>query len=276
MTKLPNLAEMLKAGVHFGHQTSRWHPKMAPYIFGARNGVHIINLEETVKELEKTLDYVKNLAAKGKVILFVGTKKQAREIIKQAAESCGMPYITERWIGGLITNFDEVKRRLRKYNTLQSEVTSGEIEKYVKKEQSKFKKQLVKMDRYLSGIIKLEKMPDALYIADLRLEKTAVTEANRMNVPVVAVVDSNVNPTKASYVIPANDDAVNSIKMMAELMAVAVDEGKEEFEKQKAVMVKEEKKVENKPAAAVKPVAKVAAKPVARKEYRPLKKEGSI
>ncbi|MBU1613356.1 30S ribosomal protein S2 [Patescibacteria group bacterium] len=198
MHKIPSIMEMLKAGAHFGHRSGRWHPKMAKYIFGVRNGIHVLDLEKTAEEIQKTLEYVKNLVAKGKNILFIGTKRQARELVIEAAKSCDMPYINERWIGGLLTNFEEMKRRLRKYNTLKAEVASGEIEKYTKKEQVDFKKLLAKMDRYLIGLAKLEKLPDALYIADLRTEKTAVTEANKTNVPIVAVCDTNVNRKKPS------------------------------------------------------------------------------
>lgn len=242
MFKLPTLLEMLKAGVHFGHQTSRWHPKMKDYIFGSRNGVHIIDLERTTQELEKTLDFVKTLATQGKVLLFVGTKHQARELVRQAAISCGMPYLTERWIGGLLTNFSEVKRRLKKYAELKEQFGTGEIERYSKKEQLMLKKKLDKMDKYLVGLTDLKEMPDALYIVDLRAEKTAVAEAGRMNVPMVAVTDTNVNPTKANYIIPANDDAVNSIKMMVNLVAEAVNYGRLEWEKKKADMQVEVKK----------------------------------
>ena len=230
---MPTLLEMLKAGVHFGHQKSRWHPKMEQYIFGVRNGVHIIDLEKTQEQLEKALNYVKNLAAKGQVILFVGTKRQAREITKAAAISCEMPYLVERWIGGLLTNFDEVKRRLKKYHNLKEMFASGEIEKYTKKEQVTMKKQLEKLDKYLIGLTSLDKMPDALYIADMRTEKTALAEAERTEVPTVAVCDTNVNPEQVNYAIPANDDAVNSIKLIVEMVAEAVKEGRKEFEKKK-------------------------------------------
>jgi small subunit ribosomal protein S2 len=243
MTKLPSLVEMLKAGVHFGHQGSRWHPKMEPYIFGTRNGIHVIDLEKTQVELEKSLKYLKSLAADGKNVLFIGTKRQAREFVKTAADACTMPYITERWIGGLLTNFDEFKRRLKMYKGLKDQIATGEIEKYTKKEQSTLKKKLEKMDKYLHGLVNLEKLPDALYIADLRVEKTALTEARKVGIPVVAVCDTNVDPTKATYVIPANDDAINSIQMMANLAAEAISEGRKEFEKkEKVVEVKEMKK----------------------------------
>ncbi len=277
MAKIPTLAEMLKAGVHFGHQKSRWHPKMAPYLFGVRSGVHIINLDKTVEELEKALDYVKDLTAKGKIILFVGTKRQARSIIKTAAESCGMPFITERWIGGLLTNFEECRRRLKKYHSLQDMVATGEIEKYTKREQLDIKKQILKMDKYLSGLTNLEKIPDALYLADLRVEKTAAAEARRTQVPMVAVCDSNVDPTKVEYPIPANDDAVNAIKMMATLLAEAVNEGKADYEKNKAVLKKEEADKETKKPALKLPAENKAAKIAApKKERRALKKEEAI
>ncbi|MSU74929.1 MAG: 30S ribosomal protein S2 [Candidatus Magasanikbacteria bacterium] len=236
MTQLPSLMEMLKAGVHFGHQRSRWHPKMQPYIFGLRNGVHVIDLDKTLEQLASALQYVHDLAAKGKVILFVGTKRQARELVKVAALDCGMPYLTERWIGGLITNFDEFKRRMKKYKGIKEMFATGEIEKYTKKEQVVFQKQVEKMEKYLAGLVTLEKLPDALYIADLRVEKTAVAEAVRLNIPMVAVCDTNVDPTKVNYAIPANDDAVNSIKMIVNLMAEAVKEGKADYEKTKALL----------------------------------------
>lgn len=248
MKKMPELLEMLKAGMHFGHQNSRWHPKMQPYIFGVRNGVHVINLEKTQEELAKAMEFARGLAAKGKVVLFVGTKRQAQEIVKEAALSCGMPYMTERWIGGLLTNFDEAKRRIKKYLTMKQEVADGTIEKYLKKEQVAFKKELAKMDTYLSGLATLDRMPDALYIADMRVAKTAVVEAEKTGVPVIGVTDTNINPEKAAYPIPANDDAVNSIRMIAEMIASAINEGKAEYEKNKMATKTEVKKVEHRAA----------------------------
>ena len=262
--------DMLKAGAHFGHQSSRWHPKMQPYLFGLRNGVHVIDLEKTVEEMEKTLNYVKTLASQGKIILFVGTKRQAREVVREAAIACDMPYLVERWIGGLLTNFEEVKRRLKKYNTLKEQIKTGEIERYTKKEQVVLKKMVEKMDKYLVGLTKLEKIPDALYIADLRVEKTAVAEAKRTGVKIVAICDSNVNPTKADYIIPANDDAVNSIKLMANVMSEAVKEGRAEWEKNRAAVLKAKDEV--KPAIMKK--ASVASAP--RTERRAIRKEESI
>lgn len=272
MSTMPSLLDMLKAGVHFGHQKSRWHPKMQPYLFGVRNGVHVIDLDKTVEELQKALDYVYTLASKGKMVLFVGTKRQAREIIKAAAESCGMPFVTERWIGGLLTNFEEFKRRLKKYKGLKEMVATGEIEKYTKKEQVSIKKQIEKMDKYLAGLVTVDRLPEALYIADLRVEKTAVTEANRINLPMIAVCDSNVDPSKVTFPIPANDDAVNSIKLVADLMAEAVKAGTAEFQKNKTSQ-KESAPVEK--SAAPKAAAPKSA-PVEKKERRAIKKQEAV
>jgi small subunit ribosomal protein S2 len=278
MAKLPTLLELLKAGAHFGHQQSRWHPKMEPFIFGARGGVHIVDLDKTLVELEKALAYLKNLASEGKVVLFVGTKRQTREYIKAAAEACGMPFLVERWIGGLLTNFEEMKRRLRKYSGMKGEIASGEVEKYTKKEQAKFKKELEKMDRYLIGLTTLERLPDALYVADMRTEKTALAEATRKQVPIVAVCDTNVDPSDVDYPIPGNDDAVNSIKLFADLMAEAINEGKKEFEKKK--LEKLEAAKNEKPVPGVFKPAQGGSAPAQsvktdKPERRALRKEGS-
>lgn len=224
---------MLQAGVHFGHQTSRWHPKMKDFIYTDRNNIHVIDLEKTRAELEIVLPQIKKLAAEGKVILFVSTKPQAREIVKAAAMDCGMPFLTDRWLGGMLTNFAEIKKLVKKYNTLKEEQATGELEKYTKKEQLDIAKELEKMDIYLGGIAKLEKMPDALFLPSMQREKTAVMEANRMHVPIVSVCDTNANPLKADWIIPANDDAVNAIKMIVNLVAAAIKEGKAEAEKNK-------------------------------------------
>jgi len=230
---IPSILEMLQAGVHFGHQTSRWHPKMKDFIYTDRNNVHVIDLDKTRAELEKVLPQVKKMAAEGKQILFVSTKPQAREVVKAAALDCGMPFLTDRWLGGMLTNFAEIKKLVKKYNTLKEEQASGELEKYTKKEQLDIAKELEKMDIYLGGIAKLDKMPDALFLPAMQREKTAVMEANRMHVPILAVCDTNANPLKADWVIPANDDAVNAIKMIVNLVAEAIKEGKEEAEKNK-------------------------------------------
>jgi small subunit ribosomal protein S2 len=227
--KIPSLVEMLQAGVHFGHQASRWHPKMKPFIFTERNGVHVIDLEKTQVELEVVLGQVKKMATEGKVILFVSTKPQAREIVRQAAIDCGMPYLVDRWIGGLLTNFSEIKKSLATYNRLKAEQLSGELEKYTKKEQLDISKKLEKMDLSFGGLVGLEKIPDVVFLPAFQREKTAVIEANKMGVEVIGVCDTNANPEKATYVIPANDDAVNAIRMITNLVSEAISAGVKEI-----------------------------------------------
>ncbi len=239
---IPSIEEMLKAGVHFGHSTSRWHPKMEPYIFTERQGVHVIDLEKARVVMQKTLDIVKKKASEGKVIVFVTTKPQAREVVKSAAIECGMPYLTDRWIGGFLTNFTEIKKLIDSYVDMKEKQASGELEKYTKKEQLEIKKDLEKKDASLGGLASITEMPDMLFLPALQNEKTAVTEANRTGVEIIGVADTNANPDKANYIIPANDDAVKSIKMIVELVAEAVKEGRKEFEKNKAVAESKEQK----------------------------------
>lgn len=203
---------------------------MKEYIFTERHGVHIIDLDRTRQEIDRVLGAVKQMAAEGKTILFVTTKPQAQEILKQAAQSCGMPFLTDRWLGGLLTNFPEMKRMLNKYRKLKEEQASGELEKYTKKEQTKIGKDLVKMDMNLSGLATLMDMPDAIFVAAAQREKTALTEANRMNVPVIGICDTNSNPDRVEYVIPGNDDAVKSITLLVNLVAEAIKEGRAELE----------------------------------------------
>ncbi|MBP7992321.1 MAG: 30S ribosomal protein S2 [Candidatus Magasanikbacteria bacterium] len=222
----PSILDMLQSGVHFGHHVSRWHPKMKPFIYGDRNQIHIIDLEKTEEQLQLILPVVKQMAAEGKQILFVTTKPQARELVKQAAIACGMPYLTERWLGGLLTNFAEIKKLIKKYNTLKEKQAKGELGNYTKKEQLEIAKELEKMDTYLAGLSTLERMPDALFIPAVQREKTAVVEANKMNVPIIGICDSNANPVKVTYPIPANDDAVKSITLMVDLVSKAIAEGK--------------------------------------------------
>lgn len=233
--KVPSIVEMLQAGVHFGHQSSRWHPKMEEYIFTERNGVHVIDLEKTRVKLTETLESVRALAADGKEILFITTKPQARDIVRAAAIDCESPYLVERWIGGLLTNFDELKKLFKKYNDLKEQQKNGELERYTKQEQSKITKDIEKMEKTLAGLSYLEKMPEVLFVPALQREKTAVNEANKTGVPLIGICDTNANPDKADYVIPANDDAVNSIRMMVELVAEAIKEGKEEYKKKAPV-----------------------------------------
>ena len=192
----PTILDMLQSGVHFGHQVSRWHPKMKEYIFTERNRVHIINLEKTLEQLHDVLPKIKQMAAEGKQILFVTTKPQAREIVKQAAIECGMPYLVERWLGGMLTNFVEIRKLTKKYVTLKTKLAAGELSNYTKKEQLEISKELEKMDTYLAGLVNLERLPDAIFIPSVQREKTAMVEANKMNVPVIGLCDTNSNPTK--------------------------------------------------------------------------------
>ena len=231
MPKLPTMEELLEAGVHFGHQTGRWHPKSEPYVFGSRNNVHIIDLEETLKALEKSLGFVKDTVAKGGTILFLGTKKQVRDIVKKHAVDCGMPYLTERWLGGMVTNFSEVLSLLRKFKDLQKKQEKGELKKYTKKEQLVFAREIEKQRKRIGGVQDLAKIPDVIYIIDLKYEKTARTEAQVKGVKIVAICDTNIDPTKIDYPIPGNDDAVKSIELITGLIAEAVKEGQAEAAK---------------------------------------------
>ncbi len=230
---IPTLEELLEAGVHFGHRTSRWHPKMKKYIFTERNGVHIIDLEKTREKIIEVLAQVKAMASEGKHILFISTKPQARALVREKAMECGMPYLIDRWIGGLITNFDEIHKMIRHYISLKEQQASGELEKYLKKEQVQIGKELAKKDVSLEGLTTLTKMPDAIFVPSLQREKTAVTEANRMGVTVIGIADTNANPLNAEYVIPGNDDGVKAVTLLVSLVADAIEEGKKEREKEK-------------------------------------------
>lgn len=228
MPKLPSLEEMLQAGVHFGHQTSRWHPKMQNFIFGSRGGIHIVDLERTQQMLPDALAFVKSVAARGGNVLFVGTKRQAQPIVRTYAEQCGMPFVTERWLGGTLTNFAQIKNTLKRLRMLKDQREKGELKKYTKKEQIILDREIGEMEHKVGGIQMLEKPPEAIFVVDIRTEKTAVEEANVTGTKVVAMCDTNVNPSGVHYVIPANDDAVKSIELITRLVAEAVAEGKAE------------------------------------------------
>lgn len=234
MQTTPSLTELLQAGVHFGHQTSKWHPKMKKFIFGERQGIHIINLEETQKALEKALTFVRQTASRGGVVLFVGTKKQAADTVARVALSCGMPYVNKRWLGGTLTNYVNMAQLLRKYRDLKRKLEKGELVKYTKFEQHKFGEQVKKYDDMIGGLIDMNRIPDAVFIMDIRKDKTALEEATRRGVKVVALCDTNVNPQDVDFCIPSNDDAVKSIELMAELLAAAVKEGRDEWDKKRA------------------------------------------
>ena len=230
MPKMPELADLLQAGVHFGHQTSKWHPRMKKFLFGDRRGIHIINLEETQKALEAALGFAKKTAARGGTILFVGTKKQASTLVEQAAASCNMPHVSKRWLGGTLTNFASLATQIRKLKDMKRKQEKGELAKYTKFEQLKMAEQLEVLEDKIGGIQELTRIPDVLFILDIRKDKTALIEAVRRGVKVIAVCDSNVDPSDVDYPIPANDDAVKSIELIVNLMANAIKEGREEWE----------------------------------------------
>lgn len=225
-SQTPTILELLQAGVHFGHKESRWHPKMKQYIFGARNGVHIIDLDRTLTKLKEATDYVKGLVGRGGVVLFLGTKRQARDIIKSCAEDCGMPYVSGRWLGGTLTNFSELMLLIKRYHDLRRQKETGELEKYTKKEQAQFAKQIEELEGKVGGISSLTRPPDAIFVVDLKKEKTGVAEAVVKRIPIIALVDTNANPELAAYPIPSNDDAVKTIELMTRMITEAVKEGK--------------------------------------------------
>ena len=220
------MRQMLEAGVHFGHQTRYWNPKMAPYIFGHRNKIHIINLEKTLALYQEALKFVRQLAANKGSILFVGTKRQAREIVHEEAVRCGMPYVDHRWLGGMLTNFKTVKQSIRRLKEMEGMVADGTLERMSKKEALGIQRELAKLQRSLGGIKDLAGLPDALFIIDVGYHKGAVTEAVKLGIPVVAVIDTNHSPDKIAYVIPGNDDSSRAIRLYARGMADAVLEGR--------------------------------------------------
>ena len=220
------MRQMLEAGVHFGHQTRYWNPKMAPYIFGHRNKIHIINLEKTLALYQEALKFVRQLAANKGNILFVGTKRQAREILHEEAVRCNMPYVDHRWLGGMLTNFKTVKQSIKRLKEMEGMVEDGSLERLSKKEALGIQRELVKLQRSLGGIKNLAGLPDALFIIDVGYHKGAVTEAVKLGIPVVAVIDTNHSPDKIAYVIPGNDDSSRAIRLYARGMADAVLEGR--------------------------------------------------
>lgn len=235
------MKQLLEAGVHFGHQTKRWNPKMAQYIFGARNNIHIIDLQKTLAKIKEAYRFVRNIVANNQTVLFVGTKRQAQEIIKEEAERCGMFYVNQRWWGGMLTNFSTIRQsveRLKKLEQLQQESKSTTL---TKKELAKIEKEKLKLVKGLSGIRDMEDLPGAIFVIDLPQEAIAVSEAIKLEIPVVALVDTNCDPERITYVVPGNDDAIRSIKLITHLVAEAVVEGKELREKEEVTEeVKEE------------------------------------
>ncbi|MCT4507969.1 MAG: 30S ribosomal protein S2 [Tepidibacter sp.] len=227
-----SMKQLLEAGVHFGHQTRRWNPKMSKYIFTERNGIYIIDLQKTVKKVEEAYKFVKEVAETGKPILFVGTKKQAQDAIKDEAERVGMYYVNERWLGGMLTNHKTIKNRIKKLVELEKMEEEGVFEVLPKKEVIKLKHEKEKLEKYLNGIKEMPELPGALFIVDPRKEKIAIQEAHRLGIPVVAIVDTNCDPEEVDYAIPGNDDAIRAVKLITAAMANAIVEGRQVIEEE--------------------------------------------
>ena len=222
-----SMKQLLEAGVHFGHQTRRWNPKMATYIFTERNGIYIIDLQKTVKKLEEAYFFVRDMAAAGESILFVGTKKQAQDAIKEEAERCGQFYVNARWLGGMLTNFKTMRTRIARLNQLQKMQADGTFDLLPKKEVIKRQLEIAKLEKYLGGVKNMKTLPKAMFIVDPHKERIAVSEARKLNIPIVAIVDTNCDPDEIDYVIPGNDDAIRAVKLISGAMADAVLEGKQ-------------------------------------------------
>jgi len=222
-----SMKQLLEAGVHFGHQTRRWNPKMAEYIFAERNGIYIIDLQKTVRKLEEAYNFIKSVSEQGKAVLFVGTKKQAQESIKEEAIRAGAYFVNARWLGGMLTNFTTIRRRIDRLNQINKMATDGTFDLLPKKEVIKLNLEVEKLQKFLGGIAEMKKLPGALFIVDPRKEKIAVAEAKKLGIPVVAIVDTNCDPDDIDYVIPGNDDAIRAVKLISATMANAILEGRQ-------------------------------------------------
>ena len=222
-----SMKQLLEAGVHFGHQTRRWNPKMAEYIYCERNGIYIIDLQKTVKKMEEAYDFVRQLAADGKSILFVGTKKQATDAVKEEAARVGQYYVNARWLGGMLTNFKTMRTRVDRLAQLKKMQEDGTFDMLPKKEVMKHLGEMEKLEKYLGGVKDMKKLPGALFVVDPRKERNAINEARKLNIPIVAIVDTNCDPDEIDYVIPGNDDAIRAIKLISSVMANAIQEGKQ-------------------------------------------------
>lgn len=251
-----SIQELLDAGVHFGHQTRRWNPKMKPFIFEARNGIHIINLDLTVGQLARACAFVAEVAGKGGNILFCGTKKQAQEAVKEAATACGQPHITGRWLGGTLTNLRTVKRSLARMKEIERMEQDGSINQYVKQEQSMLRREHQRIAKNLDGMRSVDALPDAMFVIDIKREHNAVAEARRLKIPIVAIVDTNCDPDLVNYPIAGNDDAIRSIKLILNAMTSSIAQARADFEARKA---RKTSKEEAAPAAAPAPTPAIAA-----------------
>lgn len=222
-----SMKQLLEAGVHFGHQTRRWNPKMAKYIFTERNGIYIIDLQKTVKKVDEAYNFLRNVAEEGGSVLFVGTKKQAQEAVREEATKCDMFFVNERWLGGMLTNFQTIQKRIRRLKELETMEEDGTFDVLTKKEVLSLRHEMERLQKFLGGIKSMAKLPSALFVVDPRKERIAVAEARKLNIPIVAIVDTNCDPDEIDYVIPGNDDAIRAVKLMAGKMADAVMEGRQ-------------------------------------------------
>ena len=234
-----SMKQLLEAGVHFGHQTRRWNPKMAKYIFTERNGIYIIDLQKTVRKLDEAYNYVKELSANGGELLFVGTKKQAQESIRDEATRCGMHYVNARWLGGMLTNFRTIRKRIDRMEQLKTMQENGTFDLLPKKEVIKLQLEMEKLEKYLGGVKNMKKLPQAMFIVDPHKERIAVAEARKLHVPIIAIVDTNCDPDEIDYVIPGNDDAIRAVKLISSAMADAVLEGKQGVQEAEAAAADE-------------------------------------
>ncbi|MDD5527990.1 MAG: 30S ribosomal protein S2 [Patescibacteria group bacterium] len=232
-TKLPTIEAMLEAGMHFGHSTGKWHPKMKPYIFTERKGVYIVDLAKSQKMLGTAVEFMQNLTRESKTILFVGTKNQVKKDLRATAEAVEMPYVSEKWMGGVLTNFPIIRKMINRYKSLREEKALGKLDRYTKKERSDFDKEIKRLELKVGGLTNLTKLPDALFIWDIKKEKTAVAEARVKNIPIVAICDTNSNPDLVNYVIPGNDDASKTVKLIMDCIKENLLEAKKEIKTNK-------------------------------------------
>jgi small subunit ribosomal protein S2 len=222
-----SMKQLLEAGVHFGHQTRRWNPKMATYIYTERNGIYIIDLQKTVKKLEEGYNFLRGISENGQSLLFVGTKKQAQDAIREEAIRCGMYYVNARWLGGMLTNFKTMRGRVDRLNQLKKMQEDGTFDMLPKKEVIKHMGEIAKLEKYLGGVTEMKKLPGALFVVDPRKERNAINEARKLGIPIVAIVDTNCDPDEIDYVIPGNDDAIRAIRLLSSVMANAIQEGRQ-------------------------------------------------
>jgi small subunit ribosomal protein S2 len=226
MSKTTDIKAMFKAGMHFGHRTGKWHPKMKQYIFTQKDGVHIIDLIKTEQKLQEAVEFIKKITGSGGKVLFVGIKKQAQPIVAKYAKECGMPYMSGSWIGGLLTNFSVIIKSVKRYKTLIKKKASGELEKYTKKERFQFDKEITKLKDKVGGIVEMEAFPQAVFLLDMKKTKTALQEAHKKKLPIIAICDTNCNPELINYPIPANDDSVKSVELITSVISEAIKEAK--------------------------------------------------